>query len=109
MPQDVQFPFQYDETGDVATVTGNDFYVQHGAQLALIAIDGRLGEPLTANDITEIESAVERTFRSASPYFEEPLAVRVTDVVDERLELQVQLGGGQTFTIPPEQLDTSTL
>jgi len=107
MPEDVAYPFQYDETGDVATVTGNEFYVQHAAQLALIAIDGRLGEPLTANDITEIESAVERVFRSQTPYFDTPLAVSVTDVRDDTVELQVQFDGGRTVTIPPELLDTA--
>lgn len=100
MPTDIRFPFQYDETGDVSTVEGQAFYEQHATILGLVAVEERLGEPLTANDIIEIESRIERVY-AQSPYFEEP-SVTVTDVNarDESLDVTVDARNLTQFDIP---------
>jgi len=100
MPRDVAFPFEYDETGDVATVEGQAFYEQHAEILGLIAIDRESGGPLTANEIAETETRLADLFRE-SPYFDEATQVRVTDVdgIAESLSLRVIVPSVTEFEI----------
>jgi len=107
MPTDVAFPFDFDETGDAATVSGQSFYEQHAQLLSLIVVEDRLGEPLTANDLVEIESQIERQF-TRSPYFSAP-TVAVTDRADERVDIAVDIAETSTFTVPVERPDRATL
>jgi len=105
MPTDVRFPFTFDETGDAASVSEQAFYEQHAQLLALIAIEDRLGGPLTANDLVEIQSRIERPFQQ-SPYFTAP-TVAVTDRDDESVDIAVDVANAQSFEVPVERPDRS--
>jgi|APHM01.1.fsa_nt_gi hypothetical protein len=105
MPTDVRFPFTFDETGDVATVDGDEFYRRHALQLALIVVEERLGNSLSSNALVEIQSRIERQFRR-SPYFNNPSVTIVEQSVDgERIDVRVDDFNKQQFEIPVESPD----
>lgn len=104
MPTDLHFPFQYDSTGDAATVSGTEFYEQHALLLAAAALSETYGSALTANDLTEIRSQLQNQY-TASPYFATPTRVEITDVQGTRVDISVDLGDGEQFTIPVDVQD----
>jgi hemolysin activation/secretion protein len=108
MPTDLQFPFEYDSTGDAATVSGQDFYEQHALILAGEIIPEAYGEPATANDLTEITNSLQQRYRE-SPYFATPLRVDAVAVDGATLTIRVQLGDGQQFEIPLNTRDTTVV
>lgn len=98
MPEDAKFPFEYDESGDVASVTGEDFYYLHAQQLALIATEDIKGTGLTETDLVVIRDTISKTV-SNSPYFEEPVNVDVIDSSGEELQAQVDANNVSQFEI----------
>lgn len=97
MVVDVAFPFEYASDGDVASVNGRDFYEQHTLLLALDAQTEIRGTPATANEITEVESELERRF-SNSPFLTQPTAT-VVDTSGEQLTLRVEIAEVEPFDL----------
>lgn len=98
MPEDMHFPFEYDESGDIRTVTGDDFYYNHALQLGQIAAYDERASGLTATDITRIEGIIKDTY-AASPYFDEPITVDITSTDDETLTADVRTANLSEFEI----------
>lgn len=91
MPEDMKFPFEYDETGDVATVDGDEFYYRHALQLALIATEDVKGEGLTATDVVAIEDRI-ATMLASSPYIEPPIVVDTLESQTTEYRAEVTVG-----------------
>lgn len=98
MPEDMKIPFEYDGTGDVATVEGEEFYYRHALQLALIATEDVKGGPLTESDIVEIQDTIGRQIVS-SPYFGQPVSIEIVDRQDEEIVAEVTVSNADTFDI----------
>lgn len=104
MPTDAKFPFEQDETGDIASVSGDEFYRQHILQLGLIVASDRSGSPATANDAIELESAI-RDKLTSSPYIGSPVRVNVSPISGETLTAEIDVPETTTFDIPLEEPD----
>lgn len=94
----MRIPFEYDETGDVATVEGDQFYYRHALQLALIATEDIKGSGLTETDLVEIQDTIGRQI-SSSPYFGQPISVTIVDYSNEELTAEVSVSNLETFEI----------
>jgi hypothetical protein len=81
MPEDITFPFEFADSGDVKSVKGQQFYHEYAKVLALQVTTNvdSLGGGLTPNTIAKIESAIERKYRT-SEYLNGPLSVTVSNV-----------------------------
>lgn len=97
MVTDIAFPFQYAEDGDLETVNGTEFYEQHALLLALDAQTTVRGTPVTANEITEVESELTDLF-SESPFLTEP-TVSVVETGAEALTLRVEIAEVTPFDV----------
>ena len=95
MVTDTAFPYDTNQTGDTDTVSGTDFYLQHAQILGLLVSDRLKGNPTSANEITEFESAIVQQFR-ASQYFSEPISAQVQSVTDGEITVRVQTNEIQT-------------
>lgn len=104
MPTDATFPFTQDGTGDIATVSGEDFYRQHILQLGLIVATDQSGSAATANDAIELESAI-RDKLTSSPYIGAPVRVSVSPVQNETVTAEIDVPETTTFDIPLEEPD----
>lgn len=98
MPEDAAFPLHFDESGDVATVSGFEFYQHHALQLGLLAAEDIRGRAMNATNITSLESDVARSIRS-SPYFDEPVNATVVEVTNEGYTIEVDANNLSTFDI----------
>lgn len=98
MPEDLAFPFEWDETADAASVDGDDFYYQHALLLGLIAVYEERGQPMSANDIISLEDRIARIM-TASPYFEGPVQINVTEVGDGYMDIEVAASNISTYEI----------
>lgn len=108
VPEDVGYPFGFDSTGDIETVSGSDFYEQHALLLGAGVLDTQLGRSLTANDITEIENTIQQAYKQ-TPYFESPVRVRVTAVDGAEITIQVSFGANDAVRVPISQRDVETI
>lgn len=102
MPEDLSLPPVFDETGDMKSVTGEDFYYNHVLQLGLIAAEDIKGGSLAANEIISLESDI-RDKLIESPYVDPPVTVTILDSDDETLKAEVGISNFSEFTI---DLDT---
>lgn len=98
MPEDAKFPFEYDESGDIATVDEDDFYFQHIQQLALIAAEDIKGGALSQADIIEARDTVGELL-IASPFIEQPVTVDITDSDRETFSAEVTTSNYGTLEI----------
>ncbi len=108
VPEDTAYPFTFDSTGDIQTVSGEDFYEQHALLLGAGVLETEIGGPLTANDRTEITHTIEQAY-AESPYFEPPIRVNVVEQVDDTLTVQATFGSREEVRIPISQRDVDTI
>lgn len=108
VPEDTAYPFAFDSTGDIETVSGSQFYEQHALLLGAGVLDTQLGRSLTANDITEIESTVQQAYAN-SPYFDRPIRVQVTEVDGDEITIQASFGADDNVRVPISQRDVETI
>jgi len=99
MPQDARIPFGYDATGDVANVTGEDFYYNHALQLALLGAEEISGGPLSEADIVRAESRITDNFIE-SPFFDGPVRVSVRESDDETFAADVYVNNIEYPDLP---------
>lgn len=88
MPEDAKLPFEYDQTGDIATVDGEDFYHQHIEQLALLAAEQIKGGSLGQAEIIEARDTIGELLVQ-SPYIEQPVTVEITDSDSEKFTADI--------------------
>lgn len=89
MPEDIRFPFKYDETGDAASAVGQDFYYRHALQLALLATEDVKGHALTETDIVNIRDRIgERIVNSQ--YFDPPIQIDIIESTREEFTAEVR-------------------
>lgn len=98
MPEDMKIPFEYDGTGDVATVTGDEFFYRHAMQLALIASEDIEGGPLTDSETVEMQDTIGETL-AGSPYISLPISVEIIDTTNETITIEVTASNIDTFEI----------
>ncbi|WP_158294288.1 hypothetical protein, partial [Halorubrum sp. SP9] len=108
VPEDTAYPFTFDSTGDIQTVSGEDFYEQHALLLGAGVLETEIGGPLTANDRTEIAHTIKQAY-AESPYFERPIRVNVVEQVDDTLTVQATFGSREEVRIPISQRDVDTI
>lgn len=98
MPEDAKFPFEYDESGDRASVTGEDFYYRHALQLGLMAVENVKGRPTTESDRVQVRDEIGRKLVS-SPYFDEPIVIKLVDFDEEHVTAEVKTPNVSKFEI----------
>lgn len=98
MPEDLLFPFDFDETGDAASVSGEDFYVQHAQLLGLIVAESIKGEGLTRADQIAFQTDLAESLGN-SPYFSGPVSVTIVDSPQETFEAEIDVPETDTFEI----------
>lgn len=98
MPEDLKIPFEYDETGDAATVEGQEFYYRHALQLALLATEDIKGEALTETDIVETRDRIGERL-AGSPYFEAPIFINIVSSDVDEFTAEITAENTSTFEI----------
>lgn len=104
MPTDAKFPFEHDDTGDLSSVSGEEFYQRHILQLGLVAAGEHKGSPSTANDAIELQSEI-RKLLTSSPYISSPVRVSISDIENETVTAEVNVPEVDTFEIPLDEPD----
>jgi len=92
MPWDIKLPFEWDQSGDAATVSGREFYAQivtNATTLGITQTNSR-GGPMTATDIHELESRI-RDNIADSEYVTGTPTVVVSEVNDREVVVRVRL------------------